>query len=145
MLCAVEASWVWKGRELTAEDVLPEYDSDLGPSMPLPKEPTCYGKEEDAVVISKCGDKKKLVTALAISEEEGGKTVLYSGHDDGNLSKWSLDTNEQIWSKSIYPDGTKDFERYTDDDDLYIKETPGIAGITVRSSEGEEPYCFHLD
>ncbi|KAL7496173.1 hypothetical protein ACHAWT_004441 [Skeletonema menzelii] len=127
MLCAVEASWVWKGRELTAEDVLPEHDSDLGPSMPLPKEPTCYGKEEDAVVISKCA-----VTALAISEEEGGKTVLYSGHDDGTLSKWSLDTNEQIWSKSIYPDGTKDYERYTACG-LYVKETPGVAGIAVRS------------
>eukprot|EP00985_Skeletonema_marinoi_P012544 scaffold6071_cov92-Skeletonema_marinoi.AAC.2 len=130
MLCAVEASWVWKGQELTADDVLPEYDSDLGPSMPLSKEPTCFGEEDDAVVVSKCGDKKKNVTALAISEE-GGKTVLYSGHDDGTLSKWSLDTNEQIWSKSIYPDGTKDDERYTGCG-LYIKETPGVAGIAVR-------------
>lgn len=30
MLCAVEASWVWKGQELTAEYIIPEYDSDLG-------------------------------------------------------------------------------------------------------------------
>jgi hypothetical protein len=68
MLCAVEASWVWNGRELTADDVLPEYDSDLGPSMPLPKEPTCFGEEDDVVVVSNCGDKKKNVTALAISD-----------------------------------------------------------------------------
>mmetsp|Transcript_27959 Transcript_27959/g.47502 ORF Transcript_27959/g.47502 Transcript_27959/m.47502 type:complete len:360 (-) Transcript_27959:552-1631(-) len=116
---------------MTADDVLPEYDSDLGPSMPLPKEPTCFGEEDDAVVVSKCGDKKKNVTALAISEE-GEKTVLYSGHDDGTLSKWSLDTNEQIWSKSIYPDGTNDYERYAGCG-LYIKETPGVAGIAVRT------------
>ena len=132
MLCAVEASWVWKGRELMVDDVIQEYDSDLGPSRPLPKEPTCFGEEEDAIVVSKCGDKKKLVTAMAISEEDG-KTVLYSGHDDGTLSKWSLDTNEQIWSKSIYPDGTKDFERSTSSCGLYISETPGVAGIAVRS------------
>jgi len=132
MLCAIEASWVWKGRELTADAVIPEYDADLGPSAPLPKEPTCYGEKDDAVVISKCGDKKKLVTALAVSEEAAGKIVLYSGHDDGTLSKWSLDTNEQIWSKNIYPDGTKDYERYTGGCGLYVKETPGVAGIVVR-------------
>jgi len=73
MLCAVEASWVWKGRELTADDVLPEYDSNLGPSMPLPKEPTCYGKEEDAVVISKCGDKKKLLRHWQYQRKRVGK------------------------------------------------------------------------
>ena len=72
MSCAVEASWVWTGRELTADDVLPEYDSNLGPSMPLSKEPTGYGKE-DAVVISKCGDKKKLLRHWQYQRKRVGK------------------------------------------------------------------------
>lgn len=71
---------------------------------------------------------------MAISEEAGG-TVLYSGHDDGTLSKWSLDTNEQIWSKSIYPDGTKDYARYQGGCGLYVQGTPGVAGIAVRSDQ----------
>lgn len=141
MLCAVEASWVWKWQELTASYIIPEFDSDLGPSRPLPKEPTCYGGEEDAIVISHCGDAKKLVTALAISEEEE-ITVLYSGHDDGTLSKWSLDTYEQIWSKNIYTDGTKDYRRHRSCG-LYVKETPGVAGIAVRSDpKKKKPIIF---
>eukprot|EP00986_Skeletonema_menzelii_P003706 scaffold1180_cov130-Skeletonema_menzelii.AAC.5 len=57
-----------------------------------------------------------------------------------------VSTNEQSGARaSTLNDGTKDFEMYTDDDDFYIKETPGVAGITVRSCEGEEPYCIHLD
>ena len=62
-----------KARELTADDVLPEYDSNLGPSMPLSKEPTGYGKEEDAVVISKCGDKKKLLQHWQYQRKRVGK------------------------------------------------------------------------
>ncbi|KAL7539548.1 hypothetical protein ACHAXR_010592, partial [Thalassiosira sp. AJA248-18] len=132
ILCAVEASWVWKGQELKANAVLPEFDTDLGPSRALPKEPPSLGKEKDAIMISACSDKKKLVTSLAISEELDGKTVLYSGHDDGTLTKWSLDNNEQIWTKKIYADGTKDFQRYLGGCGLIVKDTPGVAGIVVR-------------
>ena len=134
MLCAVEASWKWEGRELTADTVIPEFDTDLGPSNPLPKEPPCLGKQEDAIVISKCNNRKKLVTALAITEESDGKSVLYSGHDDGTLTKWSLDSNEEIWNKRIYADGTADFERYVGSSGIHVRDTPGVAGIVVRSN-----------
>ena len=132
LLYAVEVSWVWKGQELTADAVLPEFDTDLGPSRSLPREPPCCGEEKDDIVISSCSDKKKLVTSLAISEEADGKTVLYSGHDDGTLTKWSLDNNEEIWSKSIYSDGTKDFERYIGGTGVCVKDMPGVAGIAVQ-------------
>jgi len=142
LLCAVEVSWVWKGQELTADAVLPEFDTDLGPSRSLPREPPCCGEEKDAIVISSCSDKKKLVTALAISEEADGKTVLYSGHDDGTLTKWSLDNNEEIWSKSIYSDGTKDFERYIGGTGVCIKDTPGVAGIAIRPNPSKTPIVY---
>ena len=131
MLCAVEASWVWEGKELTADFVIDEFDTNLGPSNPLPNEPPCFGKEEDAIVISKCSNVKKLVTALAIVEE-CGKTVLYSGHHDGALTKWSLDSNEEIWSKSIYADGIEDFGEVATSIGIFVRETPGVAGIVVR-------------
>ncbi|KAL9180015.1 hypothetical protein ACHAXT_007985 [Thalassiosira profunda] len=131
LLCAVEASWVWEGRELAADAVIAKFDTDLGPSAPLPKEPPCLGKETDAISISSCKDLKKLVTALAISVEDG-KTVLYSGHDDGTLAKFSLDDNQELWSKKIYTDGTKDNERYMGGVGMMVQATYGVAGIKVR-------------
>ena len=114
---------------MTGATFIPEYDADLGPSRPLPTEPPSLG--DSPIIITNSGDKKELVTALAISEEKGGKTVLYSGHDDGTLNKWNLDDDSQIWSKQIYPDGREDFSRYVSDS-LYVQETPGVAGIAVR-------------
>lgn len=139
LMCAVEASWVVPGTKepLEADAVLEEFDLNLGPSHPGPCKPPILGKEEDAVVISPGGDKKKLVTALAIAEE-GGRPILYSGHDDGHMTKWSLEDNSMIWSKQIYADGTKDFERYSSV--FVVKETPGVAGIIARkhpTKEGE--------
>jgi hypothetical protein len=88
-------------------------------------------QEADVVLlVSASSDVKKLVTALAIVDENG-RPILYSGHDDGILVKWSLDKNEVIWSKQIYVDGTKEFDRCT----RYcfsVREVPGVAGLVVR-------------
>ena len=59
-------------------------------------------------------------------------TVLYSGHHDGALTKWSLDSNEEIWSKSIYADGIEDFGEVATSIGIFVRETPGFAGIVVR-------------
>ena len=42
LLCAVEASWVWKGKQMTADTLIPKFDTDLGPSKPMPKEGTHF-------------------------------------------------------------------------------------------------------
>jgi len=114
---------------MTGATFIPEYDADLGPSRPLPTEPPSLG--DSPIIITRSNDKKELVTALAIAEEIGGKTVLYSGHDDGTLKKWNLDDDSHVWSKQIYADGRGDFSRY-DMDSIHIRETPGVAGIAVR-------------
>ena len=59
-----------------------------------------------------------------------GKPVLYSGHDDGTLIKWSLEKDVEVWSKQIYPDGRKDFEP-SSSCGLHVMETPGVAGIVI--------------
>ncbi len=139
LLCAVEASWVWKGKELKADACLPMFDSDLSPSNPGPTKPFSLGKEEDCVMVSRCSDKKKKVTTLAITEEMDkvgkAKAVLYSGHDDGTLMKWSLDDNVQLWSKQIYADGREDC---TCSDDV----TYGVAGIVIRPGQNEG-HCIY--
>jgi hypothetical protein len=130
LLCAVEASWIWKGQEMTAETIIDEFDSDLGPSKPLPKEPATLGSEEDSVLIYNCNASKRLVTALAITEDPDGNQILYSGHDDGTLTKWSLESNTEIWSKQIYVDGRKDFgERAFC---FHVQDTGGVSHIAVR-------------
>ena len=136
LLCAVEASWVYQKRELDADTVLPEFDSFLGPSNPGPKEPVVLGKEEDAVVVTQCSDTKKFVTALAIAEaeEDNGKTVLYSGHADGTLTKWCLEENKQLWSQQIYPDGIRDFPHYNRHIGISVGGTAGVAGLIVRQN-----------
>jgi hypothetical protein len=53
---------------------------------------------------------------MTIMEEENGddgetRMVLYSGHDDGSLVKWSLDDNKQIWSKQIYKNSLDQCDR----------------------------------
>jgi len=106
LLCAVETSWVWNGKEFKADMFLPKFVSDLGPSHPDPAKPFSLGKKEDCVIIAQRSELKKMITACAITEEkekdDKSKTVLYSGHSDGTLSKWSLDDNIHIWSRQIY-------------------------------------------
>jgi len=91
LLCAVETSWVWNGKDLKANMFSPKFDSDLGPSHPDPTKPFSLGKKEDCVIIAQRSELKKMITALAITEEKEKdnktKTVLYSGHGDGTLSK----------------------------------------------------------
>lgn len=163
LLCAVEASWVWKGKEMTGETVIPKFDTDLGPSRPRPKEPKEIGSEKDSVMISKRQDLKKLVTALAISEDPDGKTVLYSGHDDGTLSKWSMEDNEELWSRQVYKNDDPEqrsteytglsiryvrlrnsllfvliFLKINPSDFVEISETFGVAGLAVRPNPKEK-------
>ena len=88
-------------------------------------------KKEEAVVVSRCQDKKKLVTALAVSEDPDGQPFLYSGHDDGTVTKWNLQDNKKIWSKQIYPDESEEEEgrfRYS----FSVSYTTGVAGLVVR-------------
>jgi hypothetical protein len=138
LLCAVEASWIWNGTDMTADTFIPEFDTDLGPSRPAPKVAKVIMSEKDSVIISSCQTTKKLVTALAISEDPGGKTVLYSGHDDGTLVKWSLDDNEELWSNQVFQDRTDKNERYRFDDHVYVQSTPGVTGIVVRPNPKKE-------
>ena len=127
LLCAVEASWVYKGKDMDAETIIPPFDSDVGP---LIKEPTVLASSKDVTVISKCNNKKKLVTALALSEEDG-KAVLYSGHNDGTLSKWSLLDNELLWTKQVYVDASEVFPPH-EYSGFYLREIAGVAGIVIR-------------
>lgn len=135
LLCAVEASWVYKKKPLDADTVLKDFDLDLGPSNPGPKEPLLLGKKEDAIVVSQCNDSKnKFVTALEISQESDGKMVLYSGHADGTLNKWCLKENRQLWSKQIYVDGTKDFEHFSYGVGVCLQGIAGVAGLVIRNT-----------
>ena len=133
LLCAVEASWIYCNDVLEPETFLSYFDSDLGPSNPGPPEGTSLGKAKDAVVLSSTNQKQKLVTALALVDEED-RTVLYSGHDDGYLTKWHLpnndtDTATEIWSQQIYPnDPEHDNFKYI----FHVRETMGVAGIALR-------------
>jgi len=150
LLCAVEVSWVCStnngNNELTPNTTLVEFDTDLGPSNPGPKDPTCYSKEKDCVIISQLYDKKKLVTAMAITDEmeddENGKKrknmILYSGHDDGTLVKWSLNNNTQLWSNQIYKDETEQTNRTFKYIGVVIHETMGVAGIAIRPHPSKE-------
>ena len=133
LLCAVEASWShnYLNIEFDENTTLPAFDADLGPSKPVPRDPPCLGDEGDAVVIFPGRDWKCFVTALAIVEENG-KTILYSGHDNGILNKWSLVENERIWSKQIYADGTEVLGRSEDFECAFVQATMGVAGIAIR-------------
>ena len=127
LLCVVEASWVHNGQELSPYAYLDEFDN----VVKLPITPTLV-TEKECTVISSCHDLKKLVTVLVITEDPNGKPILYSGHDDGTLTKWSLEEDTTIWSKQIYADGTEDSDRYTFCG-LHVRDTPGVAGIAVRN------------
>jgi len=132
ILCLVETSWIRDGRELSPDTFVAEFDTVLEGPRASPS----LVAEKDFTMISSFNNLKKMVTALAISEDSDGKAVLYSGHDDGTLSKWSLDEGKEIWSKQIYEDGTKDYGRYF----CSVQETPGVAGIVVRPDLSNKHY-----
>lgn len=134
VLCAVEASWVWKGKTMTCNQFLMDYDEFVGPSN-LSKDPPVLGKEEECVTIVSNSDLKKLVTALAITQEEG-INILYSGHNDGTLTKWDLDDNTQIWSKVIYKQDPEGRGNDQMGNDLNLSSTFGVAGIAIRPAIG---------
>lgn len=125
LLCAVEASWVYKNNELAADFVFPNWNVDLGPSRPGPTVPPLLGKPDDAVILVEGNGKSNLVTALAIAEENG-KGVLYSGHADGVLAKWCLEDNTKISRPSI-PTVTNHF-----------RISRGVTGLVVRSGESDD-------
>lgn len=130
ILCAVEASWNMPGNPTTPLLItasLPEHDTNLGPSKPIPKQPTVLAKENDTRIISEAG-KLPSVTALAIAYGvDPTKPILYTGHQDSSLKKWNLyeDTpSDPIWSISAFKDWSNDEDR---------ERGPwGIAGICVK-------------
>ena len=126
LLCAVEGSWMRDGVELSPDAYLDQFDNVVEPS-PTP----ILVSDKECKIISSCTELKKLVTVLALTEDPDKKPVLYSGHDDGTLSKWFLEEGTKVWSKRIYADGTEDFGRSTRCG-LHISETPGVAGMVVR-------------
>ncbi len=126
LLCVVEASWMHNDIDLSPDAYLDEFDN----VVELPNTPTLVSDKE-CKIISSCKELKKLVTVLALTEDPYKKPVLYSGHDDGTLTKWFLEEDTKVWSKRIYADGTEDFGRYPGCG-LHVRETPGVAGIVVR-------------
>jgi hypothetical protein len=142
VLCAVEASWVWKGKTMTPNQFLKRHDKFVGPSNPS-KNPPILGKEEECVKIADGNDLKKLVTALAVTQEDG-INILYSGHDDGTLSKWNLDDNTQVWSKMIYQQNPEGRPDESISDDLWLRGTFGVAGIVIRPQKGSSTTSEHV-
>jgi len=100
MMCVMEASWVCDGQDLSPDVHLDEFyhvvEVSIAPTL---------ATDSQCIVISTCNEVKKLVTTLALTDDPNGKPVLYSGHDDGTLIKWSLEKDVEVWSKQIYPDG----------------------------------------
>jgi len=148
LLCAVEASWCYKGKPLGADTVLPEFDKDLSPSNPLPKEPPSFGRKEDCVLIH-ADMSEKLVTAMKNVNEalaDGSvRNILYSGHHDGTLVKWNLVTNEKIWEKQIYEDRSEGWEHpfvYYGRDEVLVRATPGVSGMQVIPHEADGHHIY---
>jgi len=141
ILCAVEASWVYKGEQINADTFLSDFDADLSPSNPAPKEPLCLGKAKDCVTVVSKSDIAKMVTTMAITVEEG-KSILYSGHDDGTLSKWNLDDNTEIWTKQLYKDNREDNRALNsyDSEFHHVQETMGVAGLVIRPHKPKSSY-----
>jgi hypothetical protein len=125
------------GNEIESNTVITEFDTYLGPSNPGRKEPTCLSIEEDCVTVLQSNDKNKLVTAMSIMEEENGddgetRLVLYRGHNDGSLIKWSIDDSKQIWSKQIYKNNLDQCDSSFKHIGLLVRGTTGAAGLAVR-------------
>eukprot|EP00554_Chaetoceros_debilis_P015606 CAMPEP_0194124334 /NCGR_PEP_ID=MMETSP0150-20130528/58176_1 /TAXON_ID=122233 /ORGANISM="Chaetoceros debilis, Strain MM31A-1" /LENGTH=1038 /DNA_ID=CAMNT_0038818009 /DNA_START=128 /DNA_END=3241 /DNA_ORIENTATION=+ len=153
LLCEVEASWIVPNNSammrnltstpssspiseplvMTTDTFLSQHDADLSPSEPLPQEPPTLSERGDAVIISNA---KALhpVTSLTIAPQSKTNTsssivhVLYSGHKDGSICKWHLETNKMVWKKQVFKDNSEsDCDSMTSDFHLV-----GIRGITVK-------------
>jgi len=110
--------------------------TDLSPSNPRPVVPPIFSEKDDSVVISKA---KALapVTALAIApaggvETKSGTSFLYSGHRNGEVCKWNLETNEEIWKKQVF----------LDPGEMYHNVLFGIRGIAVQESSSGEHLVY---
>jgi hypothetical protein len=135
LLCAVEASWtVPDTTEPLGKTILPLYDTDLGPSDPLPPEPANFGREDETTVISAPG-RLPQVTAMAVANEGKGtdSAFIITGHKDGTLRKWKPNQTECVWAACAYsvPD------RLVQRTDGY--PSLGIRGIAIR----EDPKRGH--
>jgi WD40 repeat protein len=121
---------------------LPLYDTDLGPSDPLPPEPANLGSADDTEMISAPG-RLPQVTALAIAEEGTDSVFVISGHKDGTLRKWDINTSKCLWAVYHYnvPDWQQNIEGY------HIEGYPstGIRGIAIREDplRGHGTYLRH--
>ena len=66
--------------------------------------PPLLSRANDAISVSK-SNKLAAVTALAIATtSEDDCPVLYSGHANGKICKWSLATNTISWERQIFAD-----------------------------------------
>ena len=136
LLCAVEASWVYGNYPLGADTILAGIDADVGPSHPLPPEPTVLGRKQDAVVVSQCNDpNQKIITVMEMVQEKDGKMVLYCGHVNGMLNKWCLKTSQLLWSKQVFEDCADDFEHFSDYIGVRLGATGGVAGLVIRQQD----------
>jgi hypothetical protein len=122
LLCAVEASWIHlQTKEPLRDTMLPEHDTYLGPSSPLPKEPPCWSKEEDAIFVTRDGPR---VTALAIAEDDDCIPFVISGHADGSIRRWNLETQNMEWSVFATKTRTPEVDWETGIRNLGIREDP---------------------
>lgn len=121
LLCAVEASWTVPddSSKGLGNTVLQLYDSYLGPSDPLPPKPPILGRVEEAVVVSPPNDLPRVTAAALIS------TFLYTGHHDGSIRKWDLNTNMVLWRVKVF----RDWSQFTN-------LVNGVRGITIHESDG---------
>jgi len=150
LLCAVEASWVHPDTSthpsgsssvpvyLSNDTFLPEYDADLSPSSPRPPEPPIFSKKDDAVVISEAKGSAP-VTFLALAPEANRSSPsLYSGHKNGEVCKWNLETNKQIWKKQVFRNSHCLLEEQAFD----VHGLIGIRGIMVQESSSGEHLVY---
>jgi hypothetical protein len=134
----VEASWtVPDTTEPLGKTILPLYDTDLGPSHPLPPEPANLGGADETTVISAPGLLPQ-VTALAVAKEGKRKGVpfIISGHKDGTIRKWYLNQPECVWAVRAYSIPDEVVQQPEDFPCL------GIRGIAIRddSTRGHGTY-----
>lgn len=121
LFCAVEASWTVPGdpSKGLGSTLLHLYDSYLGPLDPLPLKPPILGRAEEAVIVSPPNDLPRVTAAAVIN------TFLYTGHHDGSIRKWDLDTNMVLWRVKVFRDWSQSTNLVN-----------GVKGITIHESDG---------
>ncbi len=64
--------------------------------------PPILSNSNDSVIVSKSKEMSS-VTAIAIATTTNDEyPALYSGHADGKICKWDLETNAKIWEKQVF-------------------------------------------